>query len=181
MNLKKEFGNLRKGSVVMVVSPAEKIIKNNTDILKVLIRGRVLGVYITINQPYESITRILKDNGINTGKMFFIDCITKSIGGKAERHRNCLYIASPSGLTELGIAINQSLQMMKGVKKFLFMDALSTLMIYNSAGTIARFSHFIMSRVRLLGLTGIFVSIEKEMDEILMSQISQFCDKVIKI
>ena len=66
-------------------------------------------------------------------------------------------------------------------KKFLFVDALSTLVIYNSPNSLAKFSHFLMTRVKLLGLAGIFMVVEKEMGEVLLAQIKQFCDRVIKV
>ncbi|ODS41409.1 MAG: hypothetical protein A7315_15225 [Candidatus Altiarchaeales archaeon WOR_SM1_79] len=63
--------------------------------------------------------------------------------------------------------------------RFIFMDALSTLLIYNSAGTTAKFAHFLMTKIKLLGLNGVFMSVEEGLDKQLLSQIEQFCDKCI--
>lgn len=179
-DVEEEFKKLTEPSIVLITSKAEDALKTNIKILKILTKDRT-GLYITINQPYESLQKILKKNEIDTSKMFFIDCITKTVSGAPERTKNCLFVASPSGITELGISITEALHMISGDKRFLFMDSLSTLLIYNSAGTIAKFSHFLMSKIKLLGLNGIFMSIEKEMDEKLLAEISHFCDKVIRV
>ena len=118
-------------------------------------------------------------NKIDINKFFFIDCITRTAEGRAEREKNCLFISSPNNLSELGLAFIQAIQAMPEGKRFIFMDALSTLLIYNSAGTTARFSHFLMTKIKLLGLNGVFMSVEEGLDKQLLSQIEQFCDKCI--
>ena len=66
-------------------------------------------------------------------------------------------------------------------KKFLFLDSLSTLLIYNAPGSLAKFTHFLMTRVKLLGLNGVFMVVEKEIDEKLLSEIVHFSDRVIRL
>jgi len=181
MDLKQELSNLPESWIVLITSPAEEITKINIDILRIITGGGIMGVYITVNRPYKTLIKHLERNGVDPYKFFFIDCITKTAGGRAERAENCLFVASPNSLTELGIALTQAIQMIPGNEKFIFMDTLSTLLIYNSAGTTAKFSHFLITRIKLLGLKGIFMSVENELDERLLSQIEQFCDKCIHI
>jgi hypothetical protein len=165
---------------IMIITSGEELMRTNTQIVKTVMDDRNLCLYVAVNQPYARLKKTLESGKINTDRVFFIDCITETSGGKAERASNCLYINSPSRLTELGISIMQALQAMPG-KKFLFLDALSTLIIYNSSKSIAKFSHFLITRVKLLGLAGIFIVVEKEIDEMLLSQIKQFCDKVVRM
>jgi KaiC/GvpD/RAD55 family RecA-like ATPase len=179
--LKSKFENIPQGSVILVVSDAEQILKININILKVLMKSQGSGLYITINQPYRSLSKIFTENKIDLKNLFFIDCITKTIHGEPERTKKCLFISSPRGLTELGIAVSEVLESIKSKNKFMFMDSLSTLLIYNSAGSIAKFSHFLMNKIRLSDVTGIFISIEKEMDKKLISQLCQFSDRTITI
>lgn len=179
--LKSKFENIPQGSIILVISDAKETLKININILKILMIGETSGLYITINQPYKSLIKILKENNINIKNLFFIDCITETIHGKPERTRKCLFISSPKGLTELGIAVSEVLESIKKREKFMFMDSLSTLLIYNSAGSIAKFSHFLMNKIRLANVTGIFISIEKEMDKKLISQLSSFSDRIIMI
>ncbi len=181
VDLLKEIQDLPEGSICLIITTAKAIMKTNLDVLKVFISQGLFGLYVTINQPYITLQNLFNREGIDLNKLFFIDCITQTAGGRAERTSNCLFINSPSSLTELGIALTQAIQAMPAGKKFIFLDALSTLLIYNEAGTIAKFSHFLINKIKLLGLTGVVMSVEKEMDEKLLTQIEQFCDKVIDL
>lgn len=178
--MESHFKNLPSGFVVLVLSEADKLLDTNISILKTLSKQDHLGLYITVNHPYKKLIEVLEKNKIDTSKMFFIDCISNMVGENSRREKNVLYIASPSGLTELGIAISQAVEALPMKRKYLYMDALSTLIIYNTAGSLARFSHFLMSKIKLLGISGIFMAVNKEIDETLIAQITQFCDKVIK-
>ena len=181
--LEKELRNLPPNSVVMFITEAETYFKDIVRIVKILVNTLELdGIYISVNKPYQSLVELFKKNKINFDKVFFIDCITKTVGGKPEITKNCLFIASPQNLTELGIALSQAMEAMKEKKnKFLILDSLSTLLVYNSAGTIARFSHFLTTRIRLSKFKGIFIIVEKEMDKKLLSTLKEFCDRAIKL
>jgi len=174
------FKDMGGDLAIMVITSGEELMRTNIQIMKTVMKDKNLCLYVAVNQPYKRMKKILENGMIDTNRVFFIDCITETSGGKAERVKNCLFVNSPSSLTELGISITQALQAMPG-DKFLFVDALSTLVIYNSPKSLARFSHFLMTRVKLLGLAGIFMVVEKEMGEVLLSQVKQFCDKVIKV
>lgn len=177
--LRKEMEGLSEGQVILIISKAEDNMKINTQILNNLIK-KAFGLYITVNRPYSSLREILKRNGVDIDRIFFIDCITTTVKGSPKEDERCIYIDSPNSLTDISISITEALEAIKG-KKFLFMDTLSTLLIYNSSGSLAKFSHFLISKIKLLKLTGIFISVEDEMDKSLLKQISQFCDKTIRI
>ena len=168
--------------IIAVVTSMRNYFRDSIYVIKILVNSLGLsGIYVTINRPYGSLVETLKRNGIDTEKLFFIDCITRTVGGKPEVTENCLFIASPQNLTELGLALAQAMEMMKERgNKFLLLDSLSTLLIYNNTETVARFSHFLTTKIRLSKLKGIFLLVERE-DEDLLSTVSQFCDKVIKL
>lgn len=170
--------------VVLITVSAEDYARANTEILKVLANDDNLpGLYITINKPYITMKRSLDEAGVKTDRIFFIDCITKTAGGKPEDDANVLYLDSPQNLTGLGVAMAEALSDMPSEDKykFLFMDSLSTLLLYHNAGTVAKFSHFLTSKMRVWGLRGVLMSVEKETDPEFVNQLSQFCDTVLKL
>jgi archaellum biogenesis ATPase FlaH len=65
--------------------------------------------------------------------------------------------------------------------KFIFIDSLSTLLIYNSFDVVAKFVHFIVSRLRLFGLVGILISIEKQIDEKMTNILIEMCDEIVEV
>ncbi len=171
---------LREGFLVLVVSPPEKYEDTNIEILAMFCNDEKLsGLYITVNRPYSALVENLRSRGVNVDNLFFIDLITKTSGESPERTKNCLFISSPENLTDLGIAIDEAIYA-DGNKKFLFLDTVSSLLLYNSAGTIKNFEEFIITRMRRGNLKGIMISIDKDEKEII-AFLSHFCDKFIII
>jgi hypothetical protein len=174
------FKKLGDNLAILVIAEGENLEDNTTDIVKTLMKKDTSCLYITLNQPYSRMLQLLGKKGINTKKIFFIDCITKSSGGKSEEGDNVYFLKSPSNLTDLGISINEGLDSING-KKILFFDALSTLMIYNQPASFAKFAHSVMTKIKSAGVLGIFIIVKGEIGEELLSQIEQFCDSTITL
>lgn len=181
--LKELIRSLKPKSVVLFVIDAKKYHKIHPKLLKIIIEEKCFaGIYITINKPYSTLLKYFKDNKINTENIFFIDAISKLAGGGIKMTKNCLFISSPTHLTDLGIALSQALEAMeKKENKFIFLDSLSTLLIYNPFDTAAKFVHFIITRLRVFGLVGLIISIEKQIDEKMLNILIEMCDKVVEV
>jgi len=169
--------------IVLINVNAQDYLKANTKILKVLANDDKLpGVYITINKPYKTMKNILEKEGVDTKQMYFIDCITKTAGGDiSDKGEKVFYLDSPQNLTGLGVAMGEAIRSIPETDKYLFMDSLSTLLLYHNNGTVAKFSHFLTGKMRLWGLRGILMAIEKEADPEFSDQLAQFCDTVVTL
>lgn len=170
-----------KDFVVLINVSAEDYLRTNIEVLKVLTNeDKLPGVYITVNKPYDTIKRVLDESGVDTQKIFFIDCITKLAGGECKA-KNVLCLDTPQNLTGLGVAMGEAIRSIPDKDKFLFMDSLSTLLLYHNMGTVSKFSHFLTGRMRVWGLRGILMAVEKETDPKFTDQLSQFCDTVVNL
>ena len=177
-----DMESVEPGDVVLVLTNAEKYLSTTIEILKdLIIEKKYPCIYVTINKPYGALLNTLKKHKINTGKIFFIDLISKMTKTAVDGAKDCLFIGSPESLTELSIAISESIKNVPENNKFIFLDSLSTLLIYNQTGTVTKFAHFLTGKMKAEGVETIIISLEKEMDEKLVSQISTFVDKVIKV
>jgi len=191
--LTKFIKNLPTNKIVLFFINPVNYMDVNLEIVKIItIQNKFSGIYITVNRPFTTLVEIMKKKGIDTDKIFFIDCITKMVPTpkgvslltkkQYEVTENCIFIPSPSRLTEIGLALSEALAGMKEPKsKFLYLDSLSTLLIYNDIETIAKFIHFLTTRVRLFGIVGIIMSIEKKVDERLFSILSEICDIIADV
>ncbi len=178
LELQKELVGITKEFNVLVVVSPEKYSQLNIEVLKTLCNEKNLtGVYVTINKPVDVLKQILQQNGVNVDNLYFIDVVSRKIGIKIVPVKNAIYLESPKSLTDISIGISQALSAMKSETKFMYFDSVSTLLLYNEPGTVSRFAHFVTGRVHQWRALGILVALEKEMDEKLISQISQFCDK----
>jgi len=171
--------------IALIVSTADMYSIAQEIALKVLVKNKNMsGSYITFNRPYSTLKKFIEDEGLDVSKLFFIDLITESAGGKVDRSNadRCFYVSSPKNLTELSILIEQAmLRLPRTENRFVFIDSISTMLIYNDSDTVLRFIHSLTGKMRLLGITGIIFLLEKESDEKFLAQVAQFCDRVITI
>jgi KaiC/GvpD/RAD55 family RecA-like ATPase len=111
--------------------------------------------------------------------MFFIDAITPTLGGRTKRVKNCVFVASPSNLTDLGIALEQAISSLGEANKLLIFDSMSTMAIYHNSQTVLQFGHFLTVRVRLHKVEGVLMAIEAESAKGILDNLSQFCDRTV--
>ncbi|MBI5253367.1 MAG: hypothetical protein HY930_03090 [Euryarchaeota archaeon] len=173
---------LPESGITLLVVSAKRYLATNIEVVKLFVNQRdFYCIYVTLNRPFASLKNILEAEKIKMERMFFIDCITRMVGG-TQRAGNVIFTQAPQNLTELSISITKIIESMpKEAKKFLFLDSLSTLLIYNASGTVTQFVHFLTSKVRLWGIGAVFVSLEKEADEKLLSTLSSFADNIVSI
>ncbi len=179
--IKNAFNDLPEHWLLSFVLNSEDYLEKNMAILsEVLKQEDTVGVYVTLNRPYSMLTKILEKNNINTDKLFFIDCITKKSGTENEG-KKCIFLENPQNLTNITIAIEEVMSTIQSKNKSLFVDPLSTLLIYNRGETISKFLHFLTGKIRVLNLNGILLSTEKELDSEFADQLEQFVDKTVDL
>ncbi len=178
--MKKEaFNQLKnmKNSVILATVQAKNYQKTNINIIKYLTKDMgIPGVYVTLNKPYTAIKNILKETKVDTRLILFIDAITKTVGGKTKKTKECLFIGTPENLSDISLAMDQAVTSLPGHEKFLFFDSLNTLLLYNEVRTVARFIHFLAGKMRTWKVKGIIVSLQKKGNEDLINELTQFCD-----
>lgn len=168
------------GYVVLLLVNINNYQQTSLDALSYLSKEKGLpGVYVSVNKPYKSIKSTLAKENIDPETMIFIDAITKVSGGDAEKDGSCLYLDGPENLTDFSISITEAVTALEFKDKFLFFDSINTLLIYNSPEAVLRFFHFLTSRIRQWQVKGLIIALDKRTEKATISQISQFCDKVI--
>lgn len=179
-NLNSNFKDIKESSIVLVLSSATDYAAVNLALLKYLLAQKQSGVYVTINKPQSVLVKTFTENKIDASKIFFVDCVSALVKEDTSRRSENVVFVSPKNLTGISIAINELITAIPG-KKFVFLDSLSTLLIYNSLGSMEKFSHFLANRFRLNGVTSVFLSLEGDLNPELLNTLSKFCDKVIKV
>lgn len=163
-------------TVLYIINP-ENYFKKIISILKRDVKDETL-IYVTTNKPYSSLMNLFKAENIRS-KVFFVDCISKMVMGKTaeEDVENCSFVDSPQSLTSLSIAINETMKHIAG-KKILLVDSLSTLLIYNDAATIGRFSNFLINKMNAFDVDIIVLTLESDIDKDIIRKIQSFVDEV---
>src|SRR3989338_674643 len=181
-NLEKELENLPENFILGIVMPSDRYEEANMRLLRFLVNTKKSkGSYVTVSKPYNHTISLLKNMDINTDSIHFIDCLTKSLGSKTIKAKNCVFIESPAHLTELGIALHDYFTSSGEKNRFLYIDSISSLLIHNSIDTVLKFVHYVTGKMRVFGFNGMLLSLHEEKDKKVISHLSQFCDKVIHL
>jgi KaiC/GvpD/RAD55 family RecA-like ATPase len=173
----------QKGWVSLVQVPVDKHLLVNTEALKLLITE--LGyqcVYITLGKSCNELDTLYKRSGVATGKLFFIDAVSQMYGEQAQNSARCHYTAGPLDVDSITVKLRELLNSLGDVKKCVFLDSVTTVMLYNSMSRTLRFSQFLTKTLKEMGVTGIIVSIAKgDSTQRLAVELAKYCDEVLNI
>jgi len=177
--LKEELKGLKQFVAIATVD-ARRYQKTNLEIVRVLTeQNNIPGVYVTLNKPHDTLQEAFKRAKINPDMIIFIDAVTKTAGGKIKKTDKCLFIGSPDNLSDISIAMDQAVRALPSKERFVFFDSLSTLLLYNDVAIVARFIHFLSTKMRVWKVKGIIVSLRKDKDKELFNELNQFCDIIL--
>jgi len=171
--------------MVMVTSSPEKYVPMILSVLRNQMTPDSVGVYISVNKPYFALEEVMQSQKIPTQNMYFLDCASGLMGKLPQEFEKTYILSGPSNLTELSITLSKLLssEMLKGkeAQTILFLDSVSTFLIYNDANIVARFLHTITGRVRTHNIRGVFFSLHDDIEKGAIASTVQFHDKVLRI
>ncbi|MCJ7479394.1 MAG: hypothetical protein MUP63_04425 [Candidatus Nanohaloarchaeota archaeon QJJ-7] len=182
MSIEDEMEELEEGKIGLLIVESDEYVNTNMEVLKFLTEEKeAFGVYITINKPYGTIRNVLEEHSVETDKMFFVDAVSQEVGEDTVEDDHVVFLDSPKDLTGLSIVVSEAVDSMPDGEKFVFLDSLTTLTVYNEMDTVSQFAHFLTGKMRKWNVSGVIISMEEEMDDKLISQIRQFCDRTIEV
>ncbi len=114
---------------VLVITEVERLQQEIVSAVRGL--SEMPGIYVSLNKTQRSVAQILSAEKINPENIFFVDCVTK------DTDKDVVHIP-PDKLEYLYTALEAFIREIKG-DKYLLIDALSTLLIYNDVNKVARF------------------------------------------
>jgi hypothetical protein len=139
-----------------------------------------LWVYLAITKPFNSITDDYSEL-INNQNIFFIDCISHAAGISGDKP-NCIYIESPSQLERILLEIMNTFKNNDDKKnKYLIIDSISSLIIYNDIPIVTEFFTHLINRSRLSDITTLTLALEEEMDDNIRKILYLKSNKIIKL
>ncbi len=84
---------------------------------------------------------------------------------------NCVFIDSPIDLTSIALSISEALKLGCDV---VFIDAITTLLIYNSPASVIKFSNSVLTKARVNHSKVISVSLKEDEKSELIKNIYEF-------
>ena len=163
----------------LLLSAPENINAMNIEVVKNILKRGCIPLVISVNLPYKVLARIYTKEGIDPEKYYVVDAVTLYSGGVCEPHPHVKYVTNPANLTDLGIAVTEMLKHIPEQDKCIVFDSVSMLLIHIPSATASKFLHFVVNKLKLSDVAGIFLCVEKGLDPVVMSQMCTFVDKII--
>jgi KaiC/GvpD/RAD55 family RecA-like ATPase len=180
--LNDHFSRLNHGWVALLQVPMERAMDVNVESIKALQALGYEGIYITLSKDYKELTKIFREQGIDMGKLAFVDGVSQMYGIGAVDAPNVKYISGPISLDGIVAAITDIIPAMKSDKKFVFLDSITTVLLYNSLERTLQFSEFLTTSLKRLQVAGVVASVSKGFaNDKLIKELTKMSNEVIKL
>jgi KaiC/GvpD/RAD55 family RecA-like ATPase len=184
--LQQKYRQLKKtGWITLLNAPLDRYMDVNAEAIRVLIEDMGFqGIYITVNKPYDELVKEFTQRKLNVSRLRFVDAVSQMYGRNSKDTPSCIYVNGPLSITAIVEAVRKFIPSMKKpkAKVFVFIDSITTVLLYNHLPRTVRFSKFLTQDLRKTQVNGIMVSVAAGMtSERLIEEVKQFCDEVIDI
>jgi archaellum biogenesis ATPase FlaH len=158
---------------------------NYSDLIKALFE-RIINnpeeawVYVTVTKTCEN---LFNEHEFleHSENIKFIDCISRG-SGITKPISNCIFIESPTMLEKLGLEImNTFKEVNDEVDKYLVIDSLTNLIMYNDPEIVTEFFYYIINRTRVKNIHTISLAIEEEGLDKYLNRLIYLNDKILKV
>jgi hypothetical protein len=142
----KNYGDIKRGFVILAEHPADSYFREIAEGLKNMLKRDYEGVYINSQRPFNNLSMMLKEYKVNTKKLVFIDFTNSMEKSKYCKEPKCMKVIPYVGLENLTLAVKQSLLKLKSKKRLIFLDSVTTLMLYKNISdkVMLQFYEFLM-------------------------------------
>jgi KaiC/GvpD/RAD55 family RecA-like ATPase len=160
--LSEKYKKLGTGWLTLVEIPAEKHMDINAEAIKILTQDlKYSCVYITLSKSVKDLEVIFKKKGIAIDNIYYIDAISKMYGDMGPNTKKIIYTSGPLDIDALTVSVREMLSKIQAEKKCVFLDSVTTVLLYNSMPRTLRFSKFLTKTLKQSGVDGVMVSLAK--------------------
>jgi len=171
--------NEENSLLYLLLAQPESINSMNLAMIKKLQASHCVPLLVTVNQPFKILSKVYKAGGVDPESIYAVDAVTLYSGGEPVPNPKLRYVNNPGNLTDLGIAITEILKIMPKGKKCILFDSVSMLLIHITTVNAAKFLHFVVNKLKLSDVSGIFLCVEKGVDPVVIAQMSATVDKIV--
>lgn len=180
--LEEEIKALNDNFILLIDTRAENYFDVVMEAISLIIERDEKGVYLTSSRPYSFILKEMQKRNIKSEGIMFIDGISYMSGSMdCSNKKDCIFIENPAALEEMIMHLTPLINKIKSDKKFLIIDSISTLLIYNDAISLKKFSMSLTNMLRMNEMKGVLMVIEKEAPDELKQILMSMCDKTIHV
>lgn len=139
------------------------------------------GVIVTANRPYHVLAAAMRDAQIPLEGLEFVDCISALTGHHPPNQRGVTFIDGPLLLEMIALRTQQLARFMPDRDRFVLVDSVSTLKLYNGVDAVAEMAHSLSTRMRLMAIPAAFLALDDPGEDALRHAIAGYCDDVVPL
>lgn len=177
--VEKEFEAVSSKSLVLLETRAGNHFEVAANSLEFTLNKNIRGVYVAVNLPSRYVISKMHKRNVDTDNVRFLDCIS-AMTGDCE-NVECTYVETPAALGDIINQADSLLERIKSDEKFIIIDSVSALLIYNSSIFVRDFLLFLVKKLREKKVNGIFIIIENETPDDIKKLLTEVCDNSIYI
>lgn len=177
-DLKEVEKQLKENDIVMITLPKANYSEKVMDIVKIIANLNKSICYVSVNRPEKTLVELFNENDIDRKKFLIIDCISSNVEKHEKGEGTTIFIKSPANLTELSLAVVDAID--SGLEA-VFIDSLSTFIVYVKELIVVKFAHNIISKMRVSEKKGIFIVLKSDISTILFDDLNMFVDSVVEV
>jgi KaiC/GvpD/RAD55 family RecA-like ATPase len=180
--LHEKYQRATPGWIVLLQVPVEHAPKVNVESITILQELGFRGIYISLSRDYPEISAHLRGQGVDMEKLTFIDGVSEMYGVEKVDSPYVTYVASPLSFSGIMDAVRENVVTHSADKKFVLLDSITTVLLYNSLSRTMEFSNVLTTFLRQAGVTGMVVSVSKGFaNEKLLRELSKVADEAIHL
>lgn len=170
VSLKKEIKNKK---IVLLTLPQKEYSQKITRLAKELAKNFKHPCYISFNKQVPALLKDFNKAQVNLTAFFFIDGVSQ----QEKEIKNCIFLKSPTALTQLGIVISQLDKLLH--PDVLVVDSPIAFLTYLKERTVMQFLHSLVNKTRVGKSKIIFICLDTEMETNLIDSLRPLVDGVI--
>jgi KaiC/GvpD/RAD55 family RecA-like ATPase len=174
--------NLGNGCITLLQVPIEDAMSVNVEAITILQSLGYEGIYITLSKDYNELSKLFTEKGVDMSKLMVVDGISQMYGIEEVEEKNVCYVSGPIATDAISESITQMVKTMSNEKKFVFLDSITTVLLYNSLERTLQFSKFLTQVLKDLQISEIVVSVSQGFaNKELIKELTKISNKVINL
>lgn len=180
--LEEKLARLSPDWVVLLQTPVEETLAINTETVKILQSFGYDGIYVTFTKDYLELSSLFGQSGIDVTRLSFIDGVSRMYGVKQVASAGVVYIPGPLSIENVSENLLKLIPNMKSEKRFVFLDSITTVLLYNSLERTLEFHQTIITMLKKMNVVGVVVFLVKGfVNQKLVDQLSSAANETIDL
>jgi hypothetical protein len=180
LKIEEALDSFDKPFSAILLMPKDQYEMRYARLVKHFLDSGAKGVCVTVNKSSFDLDKILEREEIPRENLIYIDAVTEMIDSVKLKGKQAVYLASPSDLVDISIAIEKAVKKLDSQKKFVIVDSLTTLLVYNNEVSVEKFTHSLSQKIGEWGIQGVFLATDST-SKTFLDTLSQFCDKISQL